>query len=744
MHNQSDTMDQEGTKGINFDLPKNRSNVIKVLGVGGGGSNAINYMFQQGIKGVDFIVSNTDAQALTESGVPTKIQLGASLTEGLGAGANPEVGERAAVESKDEIQSILSTQTKMIFITAGMGGGTGTGAAPVIAKMAKSLDILTVGIVTMPFQFEGKLRLEQAQKGLEKIKASVDALIVINNNKLREVYGNLGFKAGFAKADEVLATAARGIAEVITHHYTQNIDLKDAKTVLTNSGTAIMGSGSASGSNRAQEAIVKALDSPLLNDNKITGCKNVLLLIVSGTDEITIDEIGEINDFIQTEAGNHTNIIMGVGEDETLGNEVSVTVIATGFGQEQQNEISNTEAKKIIHTLEDEQKMEHDLSEKSDTETVINSFEVDGEFEQKRSIPNLKSNPSQEQDPLIDLNAILYDIEVDSEIVPNGLSEKQIHMLIEEEEEAPMLFTTPESDISVINDESVEVDSEIKSPDEDVALPEMESIEEKLEITTSESPLEILENDPTEEETEINPVALSFETQDDGDEINNVSTFFEPQFEAVSEVSDSEDPNKMELTASENAIEEEFVINEVSSLLSEIDVVDPEIVAHKSQFQMDFELPFVQETDQKSIVFQSEENKVEDSASNLQQELEEASLEVKFEIKDESIELKEEKDVIQEETAAVGAATNPFEQSIDQTIIEQSEKRKEHLKAFNHKFKHQLQRVDDMEKEPAYKRQGLDIDAEAPSAPSRVSLDNNGDDDLQLRSNNSFLHDNVD
>jgi cell division protein FtsZ len=307
-----------------------------------------------------------------------------------------------------------------------------------------------------------------------------------------------------------------------------------------------------------------------------------------------------------------------------------------------------------------------------------------------------------------------------------------------------MLFTTPESDISVINDESVEVGSEIKSPDEDVAVPEMESIEEKIEITTSESPLEILENDPTEEETEINPVALSFETQDDRDEINNVSTFFEPQFEAVSEVSDSEDPNKMEVTASENAIEEEFVINEVSSLLSEIDVVDPEIVAHKSQFQMDFELPFVQETDQKSIVFQSEENKVEDSASNLEQELEEASLEVKFEIKDESIELKEEKDVIQEETAAVGTATNPFEQSIDQTIIEQSEKRKEHLKAFNHKFKHQLQRVDDMEKEPAYKRQGLDIDAEAPSTPSRVSLDNNGDDDLQLRSNNSFLHDNVD
>ena len=425
-------MDQEEAKGINFDLPKNRSNVIKVIGVGGGGSNAINYMFQQGIKGVDFIITNTDAQALSESGVPTKIQLGASLTEGLGAGANPEVGARAAQESKDEINNILSTQTKMIFITAGMGGGTGTGAAPVIAQMAKALDILTVGIVTMPFQFEGRLRLEQAQKGLERIKETVDALIVINNNKLREVYGNLGFKAGFAKADEVLATAARGIAEVITHHYTQNIDLKDAKTVLTDSGTAIMGSASASGSNRAQEAIVKALDSPLLNDNKITGCKNVLLLIVSGSDEITIDEIGEINDYIQTEAGNHTNIIMGVGEDENLGNEVSVTVIATGFGQEQQNEISNTEAKKIIHTLEDEQKIVHDLSEEQVPEVALNSESLQD---------NLTPEPFDqvlrvEEDPLIPMNDIVYDINVEVEEVFNGIhpeaEEETISMLEEE------------------------------------------------------------------------------------------------------------------------------------------------------------------------------------------------------------------------------------------------------------------------------------------------------------------------
>src|SRR5690606_18824736 len=242
---------------IAFDLPKNQSNVIKVIGVGGGGSNAINHMFLQGIKGVDFVICNTDAQALDNSMVPNKIQLGVSLTEGLGAGANPDVGEQAAIESFEEIKGMLDTNTKMVFITAGMGGGTGTGAAPIIAKQAKEMDILTVGIVTIPFQFEGKMRNEQAQIGVEKLRAQVDSLIVINNNKLREVYGNLGFKAGFSKADEVLATASRGIAEVITHHYTQNIDLRDAKTVLSNSGTAIMGSAVASGASRAHDAITK-------------------------------------------------------------------------------------------------------------------------------------------------------------------------------------------------------------------------------------------------------------------------------------------------------------------------------------------------------------------------------------------------------------------------------------------------------------------------------------------------------
>jgi cell division protein FtsZ len=258
---------------IAFDLPKNQSNVIKVIGVGGGGSNAINHMFQQGIKGVDFVICNTDSQALQNSSVPNKIQLGVSLTEGLGAGANPEIGQQSAIESIAEIEKMLDSNTKMVFITAGMGGGTGTGAAPVIAQLAKEREILTVGIVTIPFQFEGKVRYEQAMNGVERLRKNVDSLIVINNNKLREVYGNLGFKSGFSKADEVLATAARGIAEVITNHYALNIDLRDAKTVLSNSGTAIMGSATATGETRAKDAIVAALDSPLLNDNKIAGAK---------------------------------------------------------------------------------------------------------------------------------------------------------------------------------------------------------------------------------------------------------------------------------------------------------------------------------------------------------------------------------------------------------------------------------------------------------------------------------------
>jgi cell division protein FtsZ len=397
-----------------FDLPKNQSNVIKVIGVGGGGSNAINYMHSKGIKGVDFVVCNTDSQALENSKVENKIQLGISLTEGLGAGANPEIGEKAAVESFDDLKKMLETNTKMVFITAGMGGGTGTGAAPVISKLAKEMDILTVGIVTMPFQFEGKIREQQAKTGIEKLRKEVDALIVINNNNLRDIYGNLGFKEGFAKADEVLATASRGIAEVITHHYTQNIDLKDAKTVLSNSGNAIMGSSTAAGTKRSIEAISSALDSPLLNDNRITGAKNVLLLIVSGKEEITIDEIGLINDYIQEKAGHGANIIMGVGEDLNLESSISVTVIATGFDPNQQDEIIHSDPKKIIHNLDENNEYVHNLS----SDTMIDKKDS-LQFDFASNSIDFKNTNSEIENT--DNTKIINDIHVDYEEVISDL-----------------------------------------------------------------------------------------------------------------------------------------------------------------------------------------------------------------------------------------------------------------------------------------------------------------------------------
>ncbi len=339
---------------LEFDLEKNKSNVIKVIGVGGGGGNAVNYMYQKGIKDVDFVIINTDSQDLSKSPVPIKIQIGKTLTEGLGAGANPEIGEKAAIEDLAAIKKVLGNNTKMVFITAGMGGGTGTGAAPIIAKLAREMGILTVGIVTSPFSYEGKKRNTFAQKGIENLREYVDSLIIINNNKLREIYGNLTYKEAFAKSDEVLASAASSIAEVITKNYTVNIDFKDVNTVLQDSGTAIMGSAKATGEDRSKEVIMKALDSPLLNDNKITGAKNVLLLIQSGNKEITIDEIGEINDFIQNEAGNNADVIMGIGEDENLGDAISVTIVATGFNKNQQDLISNAEPDKIVHVLKNE------------------------------------------------------------------------------------------------------------------------------------------------------------------------------------------------------------------------------------------------------------------------------------------------------------------------------------------------------------------------------------------------------
>ncbi len=656
---------------IAFDLPKNKSNVIKVIGVGGGGSNAINHMFQAGINGVDFVICNTDAQALQNSPVPNKIQLGVSLTEGLGAGANPEIGEQAALESMEDIKGMLESTTKMAFITAGMGGGTGTGAAPVIAKLAKEMDVLTVGIVTIPFQFEGAMRNKQAQLGIEKLRANVDSLIVINNNKLREVYGNLGFKAGFSKADEVLATAARGIAEVITHHYTQNIDLRDAKTVLSNSGTAIMGSAMATGSARANEAIMKALDSPLLNDNKINGAKNVLLLIVSGSQEITIDEIGEINDHIQIEAGHGANIIMGVGEDESLGEAIAVTVIATGFNVDQQDNIVNTESKKVFYTLEDEQTAEQDLTPEA---TSVQEVTIEKE-------------PVQPQEPTI------------------------VKHTLETQED------------------------------------EVEEIEPKAKVQ------------PQKEEPETDLIPTT-------NYIRNFNVFYE---EVVPE-----------------NVEDDFIIIEAKNIINDIEVVDPEVVSPKAkedQITLSFDMPLNSEVEEE----ENEDEKEHTVTFNLDDGIGDVNVNEYVEVKpvleykkegetrynlEEYMELENkltgakskaethepklvenelvfEKKTIKMEASNEGEGSSnsmdPFNSSISELLKERADERRKKLKNFNYKFQNNRNSIDEIEKQPAYKRQGVDLnDVPKEQKVSRTTLSEDSNDDLQLRSNNSFLHDNVD
>lgn len=636
---------------ISFDLPKNQSNVIKVIGVGGGGSNAINYMFQQGINGVDFVVCNTDSQALQNTSVPNKVQLGVSLTEGLGAGANPDVGEKAAIESLDELQSMLDSNTKMVFITAGMGGGTGTGAAPVIAKLAKDMDILTVGIVTIPFQFEGKMRNEQAQRGVEKMRAHVDSLIMINNNKLREVYGNLGFKAGFSKADEVLATAAKGIAEVITHHYTQNIDLRDAKTVLSNSGTAIMGSSQASGATRASDAIMKALDSPLLNDNKISGAQNVLLLIVSGADEITLDEIGEINDHIQNEAGHNANIIMGVGEDDSLGDAIAVTVIATGFNAEQQHEIVNTEAKKIIHTLEDEQKAERDLFSKQRTSPVNQVQE-----------PETPPSPVSEKEPVV-----RHTLEQESSMELISTSEiiKNMNVIYEE------VSLESEEDFIII-------DTTAKIREIEVAEPEVvKPVSQQQTTLAFDMPLDDHDQGQIQEEEQSKVV-----TFDMGEDVDQYDVKDAVEVVPVTEV--SEDGTKR------------YSLDDYMEIEDRLNSARPS--AKKQEPVVEKELQF------------------------------------------------EKKVVEPQPTEGPGSdEIDPMNSSIEDSLRNRADERRRKLKDFNYKFNKNSHWVEEIEKQPAYKRMGIDLDAKrSDDQSSRMSIGSDSNDEIQLRSNNSFLHDNVD
>ncbi len=627
---------------ILFDMPKTQSNTIKVIGVGGGGSNAVNHMFTQHIKGVDFVICNTDSQALENSPVPNKIQLGVNLTAGLGAGANPEVGAQAAKESMQEIQQMLNTQTKMVFITAGMGGGTGTGAAPIIAKIAKDMDILTVGIVTMPFQFEGRRRSKQAQLGIDQLRQNVDSLIVINNNKLREVYGNLGFKAGFSKADEVLSTASKGIAEVITHHYKQNIDLHDAKTVLSNSGTAIMGSAKEEGSNRAKNAIVKALDSPLLNDNKITGAKNVLLLIVSGTNEVTLDEIGEINDYIQDEAGYDANIIMGIGEDEKLGDAISVTIVATGFAADQQSTITNTEVKKIVHTLEDEQKATYDFSDKTISKAPTLDMPISNKSEEK--IIHVLEDDVEDELPKMDL------IQTSDLIANMPVSYDEIHLEAISDEDFIITDVTP-------------------------------VVEEVIEEAPQEIQTDLLFDLPLNTYTEVKPEQeirfnLNEETKADVNEIKVLGA--------------------QEIVAAKKEEETRYVLEDFDAqptIGKSSHIIEKKVVVEEDEIQ--FEL--------KTATPQAVVNEIETKSEEV----------------------------------------SPLDLTINE-LQKRAEERRKKMKGFNYKFNDQLNKnIDEIERQPAYKRMGVDLDVNASISKTKTSIKSDNDN-IDFKSNNTFLHDNVD
>ena len=496
--------------GMDFQMPKNQSSQIKVMGIGGGGSNAVNYMFEHGINGVDFVICNTDSQALEASPVPIKIQLGASLTEGLGAGANPEVGRKAAEESADRITELLDANTKMLFLTAGMGGGTGTGAAPVIAEIAREKGILTVGVVTIPFSTEGGFRKKYADDGIAELKKYVDTLLVINNEKLIEVYGDLTFTQAFGKANEVLNTATKGIAEVISQHLMVNIDLNDARRVLENSGTAVMGQAEAEGENRAIEAVKEALDSPLLNDNDITGAQQVLLKIVTGAgdDEIKMSELANIKNAIQKAAGTNVNIIEGIGIDADLGSKVSVTVIATGFEERRKpkGERKVTLGEDCLDSITSEEN--EGVSEPTTNVQQTLSLEDEIDF----SIPTI-DEPIAEVAPPV-LNDVIEPV-VESHNTPekivfdlgNEFETNEVDVLTEtEEDESPDKVI-----VSIMLDEKIQEVQQTVVLDLDI---EGDVIEEPTLNTTETAPVntEVMKVEARERENRLRSISMQLRT----------------------------------------------------------------------------------------------------------------------------------------------------------------------------------------------------------------------------------------
>jgi cell division protein FtsZ len=697
---------------MKFDLPEH-SSIIKVIGVGGGGSNAVNHMYRQGINGVDFIVCNTDKQALDMSPVPNKIVLGATLTEGRGAGSLPEVGRNAAIENIEDIRSLLANNTKMVFITAGMGGGTGTGAAPIIAGIAREMGILTVAIVTVPFLFEGKKRRQQAEEGLEQLKQNVDTLLVVCNDKLREMYGNLKLSDAFSHADDVLAIAAKSIAEVISLTQQINVDFADVCTVMRNSGVAIMGSAAVSGENRSTRAVEMALNSPLLNDNNITGARYVLLNIVSGENEITMDELGEITDYIQEAAGQTAEIIKGYGVDPSLGDNVNVTIIATGFNQS--NPVSYEYSKKQAP-----EKVVLKLDEKNNADAIKAEIKEEPKAETVNPLEPFLVTKQPEPVAEVSSTSSLQKEEVKAETT-NPL---EPFLVVKAEEPIAQTIVEPVAEtvaepVAEIKEELV---SEIKI--EEISTPvaeETAAIAEVWNEVTAEEMVPV-----AEVESVVGPV------------VNEIST-------PVAEVTLSE-----EVTAQVNEIE-----------------AAQEVVEPVNNSNVEFEITNFSETEETVSETSSEENLVEKWINV-------AELDSVSEIKSEEIvsEIKSEEPVAEIKSEPVAeVSSEPFLVKKEETVAELNDKvaekqkeeelaKKMQAEELQKKAQERIQRLkelslklktpqglNEMEHEPAYKRRNIALDNVPHSSESQVSrytLSENDEKKVEIKPNNSFLHDNVD
>lgn len=811
-------------------MPTEKPSIIKVIGVGGGGSNAVNHMYKQGIRGVNFVVCNTDAQALDISPVPVKIQLGSSLTEGRGAGSKPEVGRQSAIETIDEIKKVLGDGTKMVFITAGMGGGTGTGAAPIIANVAREMGILTVGIVTIPFAFEGKKRKQQAEAGIEEFKKNVDTLLIICNDRLRMIHGNLKLNEAFGHADDILSTAAKSIAEIISVTLHINVDFADVQTVMKDSGVAIMGSAQASGDNRAITAVEAALDSPLLNDNNIEGARYILLNITSGNTEVTMDEMGEITDYIQEKAGQTAEVIMGVGIDETLDDRIGVTLIATGFKTKQQlyddtakkpskvvydlnttpspdydnpdrGKKAQSKSEPSIRTIEeelpvtsvynfnrtkDDTKIDNGFSLKNIEKVILPKVKeiVESPFDNKEDfLKNITQpvhdevgieNEVQLEDvmpaPVVnEIAAELPEAKLEELVVEpvaeETIMENEVEEVVEPVAESIVVKETPVSENVIQLEDLSEV---IAATENTIAQENVIAIEAELTVdeiidativTETEEPSVLMEENFVPVAEEAIPTVEMIETEMVNTEITELaaSIYSETKDEPTNDIEQNliVDATTEPVIEMINETTVEITIADTIETVAEISVEPIEEVKVeevKTDVPIVFEFTDIPQPINSSSIL-ADESIVSEIKTQEQPTIDEVTAKVVEAEKIEEIQLKiveKTPEPVMEIKREITGEVKPITSQpavTEEDIFKRTRERLEKLKQLSYRMS-SPNAINDLEKEPAYKRRGIQLGDVKPSNEdgniSRMSLDNDGNNKPSLNSNNKFLHDKAD